>query len=118
MTDQRDDIQQDDDDRGGMRQRALEAYGSARDSVGSAGRKGVDALEEAPLIALAGGIAAGALLAALLPRTRKEEELLRPVSERLTGTAKAAAGAARDAGTQRLEELGLTRERGMETLKS
>jgi len=123
MTDQRDDIQQQDDNRdgettGGVRQRAIEAYDSARDGIGSAGRKGADALDEAPLIALAGGIAAGALLAALLPRSRKEEELLRPVGQRLTGSAKAAAEAAKQAGTQRLQELGLTRERGMETLKS
>ena len=44
------------------RQRAIEAYDGARDRVS-------DTLGEAPLIALAGGIAAGALIAALLPRT-------------------------------------------------
>ena len=58
MTDSRNDIP----DRS-RRQRAIEAYGSAR------GRAS-DTLNEAPLIALAGGIAAGALIAALLPRTR------------------------------------------------
>ena len=47
------------------RQRAIEAYDGARE-------RAADTLGEAPLIALAGGIAAGALIAALLPRTDAE----------------------------------------------
>ena len=100
------------------RQRAIEAYDSARGRVSEAGGKAVDTLTEAPLIALAGGIAAGALLAALLPKSRAEQKLLGPVGERLTGSARAAADAAREAGSQRLEELGLTRDAGVDTIKS
>ena len=103
---------------GNVRQKAVEAYDSARDGVGQVGTRASDAIDEAPLIALAGGIAAGALLAALLPRTRAETELLRPVGNRLTDTAKAAANAAKDAGSQRLRELGLTQEAGKEMLRS
>ena len=77
-----------------------------------------DGIDEAPLIALAGGLAVGALLAALLPRSESEKRALRPVSDRLTGTAKAAASAAKEAGTSRLAELGLTPEKGRETLRS
>ena len=47
------------------RQRAIEAYAGARDRT-------VGTLSEAPLIALAGGLAAGALIAALLPRSEAE----------------------------------------------
>ena len=100
------------------RQRAIEAYDSARDKVSEAGQKAGDTLSKAPLIALAGGLAAGALLAALLPKSKAEQKVLGPVGERLTGTAKAAADAAREAGTQRLEELGLTRDAGVDTIKS
>jgi hypothetical protein len=102
----------------GARQRAIEAYDGARDRVSGAGRKAGDALTEAPLIALAGGLAAGALIAALLPKTKAEQKLLKPVGDRLTGTARAAVDAAREAGTQRLEELGLTRDAGVDTVKS
>lgn len=102
----------------GVRQKAVEAYDSARDSVGQVGTRATDAIDDAPLIALAGGIAAGALLAALLPRTRTESELLRPLGDRISGTAKKAASAAKDAGTEKLQELGLTRQAGMDTLKS
>ena len=87
-----------------------------RDYAGDGQRGGIG-IDEAPLLALAGGIAAGALLAALLPRTRTEERYLRPVGRRITDTARSAADAARDAGASRLGELGLTRDKGAETLR-
>ena len=104
--------------RASARQRAVDAYDGARDSVSGAGRRASEGIDEAPLIALAGGLAAGALIAALLPRTQAETRALRPVGKRLTGSAKAAAAAAKDAGTSRLADLGLTREKGAETLRS
>jgi hypothetical protein len=106
------------DNESGVRQRAIEAYDGARDSVAEAGRKANDAIDDAPLIALAGGLALGAILDAILPRTQAETRALRPVGDKLAGTAKAAAEAAKEAGTSRLAELGLTREKGAETLRS
>jgi hypothetical protein len=87
------------------RQRAIEAYEGARD-------RATDTLGQAPLLALAGGIAAGALIAALLPRTETETRLVRPTARRVKDSARAALDAARDTGTKRLDELGLTREKG------
>jgi hypothetical protein len=101
-----------------IRSRAIEAYDDARESVAGAGKRATEGIEEAPLVALAAGLAAGAVLAALLPRTKSETQLLRPAADKLVGTAKAAAEAAREAGTSRLAELGLTREKGAETLRS
>jgi hypothetical protein len=92
------------------RQRAIEAYESARD-------RATDTLSEAPLIAIAGGIAAGALIAALLPGTRTEERLVRPTARRVRETAKAAYKAAKDTGTDRLGDLGLNREKGEQTIR-
>lgn len=99
------------DERGTARRRAIEAYENA-------GRKAADTLGEAPLIVLAGGIAAGALIAALLPRTASETKLVRPTARRVRDTAKAAFNAAKDTGTDRLNELGLNREKGEETIRS
>ena len=93
---------------GDLRQRAIDAYGSALDNVSGAGRRAGDTVGEAPLIALGAGIAAGALLAALLPTSRRERELLRPYGDRVTGAARGAADAARQAGSEKLRELGLT----------
>jgi hypothetical protein len=119
MTDARDYEQASGETRGsGARRRAIDAYDGARDRVAGAGRRATEALEEAPLIALAGGLAAGALIAALLPRTRTEAKLLRPVTERVGENAKAAAEAAKDAGKTRLDELGLTPDKASETLRS
>jgi hypothetical protein len=102
------------DDRGdgaSARQRAIHAYGGARDRVSGT-------LSEAPLIALAGGLAAGALIAALLPRTQSEARLIRPTARRVKDTARAAYEAAKDTGSERLGELGLSREKGEETIRS
>ena len=97
-------------DRGG-RQRAIEAYDSARERVS-------DTLGEAPLLALAGGLAAGALIAALLPRTYAETRALRPTARRVKQSARAAYEAAKGTGSQRLEELGLSRDRAEQTIRS
>src|SRR3954453_9097423 len=93
------------------RQRTILAYDDER------GRAS-DTLGQAPLIALAGGIAAGALIAALLPRTEAETRLLRPTARRVKDSARAAFVAARDTGTQRLDELGISREKGEETIRN
>ena len=117
MTDSRNPVEEA-ETRTSPRQRAIEAYGSARDRVGSAGRRAGDALEEAPLIALAAGLAAGAAIAALLPRTRTEDRLLKPVTKRARESAQSAYAAAKDAGRGRLDELGLTKERGSDAIRS
>jgi hypothetical protein len=116
--DQRQDEQRSSGFRDSARQRAIGAYDGARQSVASAGRRVGGNIDEAPLIALAGGLAAGALLAALLPRTETETRALRPIGDRIKGSAGAAATAAREAGAARLAELGLTRDKGSEALRS
>jgi hypothetical protein len=103
---------------GSARQRAVEAYENARESVSGAGRRAAGSLGEAPLIALAGGLAAGALIAALLPRTDTEKRLVRPTARRVKDTARAAYNAAKDTGGQRLDELGISREKGEATIRS
>jgi len=93
------------------RQRAIEAYSGARD-------RAVDTLSEAPLLALAGGLAAGALIAALLPRTGTETRLVRPAARRVRESARAAFDAARDTGSDRLNAMGINRDKGEETIRS
>ena len=93
------------------RQRAIEAYEGARDRAS-------DTLGQAPLLALAGGLAAGALIAALLPRTDAETRLVRPTARRVKNSARSAIDAARETGSKRLDELGISREKGEETIRS
>lgn len=118
MTDTRKAAQGSEENRSSPRQRAIEAYGNARERVSGAGRRAGEALDEAPLIALAAGLAAGAAIAAILPRSRSEDRLLRPMTNRARETARTAVQAAKDAGQGRLDELGLTREKGSDALRS
>jgi hypothetical protein len=111
MTDHSTPTAEDRQSRRGARQRAIEAYEGA-------GRRASDTLSQAPLSALAGGIAAGALIAALLPRTSAEQRLVGPAARRAKDTARAAFKAARDTGSDRLNELGLNRDKGEETIRS
>ena len=96
---------------------AIDAYETARDSAALAGKKTGDGIDEAPLIALAGGLAVGVLLAALLPRTDREDKLLGPIGERITGSAKNAVDAAKEAGREKMAELNLTRDAGTSALE-
>jgi hypothetical protein len=94
-----------------VRDRAIDAYDSAR-------ARATDSFGEAPLIALAGGLAAGALIAALLPRTESETRLVRPTARRVKTSASAAVQAARETGVQQLSALGLSRDKAEETIQS
>ncbi|GHA73795.1 DUF3618 domain-containing protein [Cognatilysobacter bugurensis] len=82
-----------------VRDHASSAAGSVRDRASSAGqsvkhgaRRANDGMQrllnENPMAAAGIGIAVGALLGALMPVTRKEDELLGQHSDRLTGKAK------------------------------
>ena len=93
------------------RERAIEAYDNARD-------RALDRVDGSPLLALGGGLALGALVAALLPRTRAEERLLGDVGGRITGGARSAFDAAKDAGREKLAELNITREAGKGAVQS
>ncbi|HXG99950.1 MAG TPA: hypothetical protein VNI79_06020 [Sphingomicrobium sp.] len=101
-----------------VRERAIDAYDSARERAAAATSKAGDQIDEAPLIALVGGLAAGALIAALLPRGERETRLLAPVGERITGGARSAIDAAKDAGRDKLAELNLTRDAGASALET
>jgi hypothetical protein len=93
------------------RERAIEAYGSARERA----RGQVDG---SPLLALGGGLALGALIAALLPKSKAEDRLLGSVGGRITDTARTAADAAKEAGREKLAELNITREAGKGAMQS
>ena len=100
------------------RTRAVDAYDVARERASEVKAKTADQIDEAPLIALAGGLVAGALLAALLPRTKTEDKLLGPTGERITGSAKSAIDAAKEAGRDKFNELNLTRDAGASALQT
>jgi len=96
------------------REKTAAAYATARERAGSAyetaGRKTSQGIDSNPVAAVFGGLAIGAVVAALLPRTSREEELLGPVGRKITDSARDAARAAKEAGRGQLDELGLSRD--------
>jgi ElaB/YqjD/DUF883 family membrane-anchored ribosome-binding protein len=92
------------------RERTSAAFGSASERAGRAAERTSETIDTNPMMALAGGLALGAVLAALLPKTRKEEELLGGYGRKINETAREAARAAKEAGTGKLDELGYNRD--------
>lgn len=101
---------------GRQRSRAAEAYETTRaktsaafdgvrERASRAGRWTGEAASSNPMAAVAGGFAVGAMLAALLPRTERETELLGSVGTRINDAAREATRTAVDAGRQQVEEL-------------
>ena len=89
------------------RERTSAAYGTARERASSATRKTAQQVDSNPGAALIGGLALGALAAVLLPKSRKEEELLGTYGRQINDKARQAAQAAKEAGRSKIDELGL-----------
>jgi hypothetical protein len=81
---------------------------SARAGLTTARAKVGEGIDGYPVAALAAGLAVGAVLGALLPRTKKEADLLGPIGSTVNERARSAINAARDAGQGKLDELGLS----------
>ena len=101
---------------GNARQRAIEAYGSSRErainAYGSGRERARENLDSSPLLALGGGLALGALIAVLLPKSRAEERLLGGLGSRINDAARTATEAAKSAGREKLAELNITSDAG------
>ncbi|WP_066776827.1 DUF883 family protein [Sphingomonas sp. CCH5-D11] len=98
--------------------RAGETADHSREAVRDAAHQAGDFVESNPLGVLAGGLALGALVGALLPRSEREKQLLAPVGKKVGMAAVAAFAAAKEAGKGELEGLGLTKDGAQEKAKS
>jgi len=94
------------------------SHGKLRDGIGSARDTASGAIETNPLGVIAGGLALGAIAAAILPRSQREKDLLAPVGKRVGSTAAAAFAAAKNAGKAELDSLGINRDAARDQVKS
>jgi len=92
------------------RKRADKAYSTAQAGVKRAGTRAGKELDENPLAFLIGGIALGALIGSLLPRTQQETKALGPTGRKINKAASNAAKAAKTAGKKKLDSLGISKD--------
>jgi len=87
------------------RERTAPAYETARDRASEVTRQASEQISVYPVAAVVGGFALGALLATLLPRSERENQLLSKTGRRLTGAAREAAQKGLDAGRDQIDEI-------------
>lgn len=88
-----------------VRERGRTFYDGARERAAgglSTSREGIAAH---PLLSVAGSLTAGIALGMLLPRSRRERELLSDVGHKVTEAAREAADSAVEAGRQQVDEI-------------
>lgn len=100
------------------RARASEALEASRDRARGAALRTADAIETNPIGVIVGGLALGAIAAAVIPRGKREKELLAPIGKRVGSTAAAAVAAAKEAGKAELNSLGINRDAARGQAKS
>ena len=98
------------------RERTADYAERARERAAQARERAGERFDENPLGAALIGLAAGAIIGALLPRTRRENEFFGDTSDRISDAARNAARAAADAGRQQLDQAGLTGEQAKSKL--
>ena len=87
---------------------AYESQGSrtsARDRLSELSSGAGQQIDNAPLIAVGAGVALGAILGAVLPRSARERELLAPLGSKLSDAGLGAADRARELGREKFDEL-------------
>ena len=95
-------------------QAARERAGSAYQAVGQTARAATErtaaGIETNPMAAVVGGLALGLVAGAVLPKTKREQALLGGIGGKIHDTARETVRAAKDAGREQIEELGLSRD--------
>ncbi|WP_380879162.1 hypothetical protein ACFB49_20710 [Sphingomonas sp. DBB INV C78] len=89
---------------------ASEALQTARGKAAEAKSATAEGIENNPVTALVAGIAVGAVIGALLPRSEREKAALAPIGGKLNEAAHTAIAAAKAAGQEKLDELGINKD--------
>ncbi len=98
--------------------KAAAALHTSKDKAGELAHKTARTIESNPLGILVGGLVAGVIAGALIPRSAREKELLTPLGKKLGETVRQATQAARETGLRELEDAGLTKDAAKDRAKS
>jgi ElaB/YqjD/DUF883 family membrane-anchored ribosome-binding protein len=86
---------------------AARSVAGSKQLAKKAGQASTDGIDKNPLAIVAGGIAIGAIIGMLLPKSEREQKVLGKAGKAINDTAKRAANAAKDAGKAKVNEVGL-----------
>ncbi|WP_294235969.1 hypothetical protein [uncultured Sphingomonas sp.] len=100
------------------RETASQALHDAKDKAGELAHKTARTIEANPIGVLVGGLAIGAIIGALIPRSTREKEVLTPLGKKLGETIRQATQAARETGLRELEDAGLTKDNAKDRARS
>lgn len=81
---------------------------ATREAAQKAVTKTGETISRNPLAALFGSLAIGAIIAALLPRTKVEKNIVGGAGRAINNTAKKAVEAAKEAGQEKMDEIGIS----------
>ena len=87
------------------RERTYSAYETARGRAADTARQAADQIAVYPVGAVIAGLALGAVAGLLVPRTRRETELLGPTGRKLNEAARGAAEKGIEATRERVDEI-------------
>jgi len=89
------------------REAAARGVNTSKEMAAKAVLRSGDTIDKNPLAIVIGGIALGAIVGALLPRTEREVKIMGKTGKKLNKKAKKMAEAAKDAGKNKVDSLGL-----------
>jgi ElaB/YqjD/DUF883 family membrane-anchored ribosome-binding protein len=99
------------------REKAEAARVAAREKAKIASSRTKSGIENNPIVALAGGLAIGAIAAFLLPRTEREDRVAGTIGKKVRETASTAAKAAQSTGKDQLDAMGLNADAARDQVK-
>ncbi len=97
--------------------KAESAARATRSGAQSAARKTVESVDRNPVAAVLGGLALGAIAAALLPKTQREDKLVGNVGKKVRKTAADARAVATKTAKEKLDNLGVNGEAAKSQLR-
>jgi ElaB/YqjD/DUF883 family membrane-anchored ribosome-binding protein len=86
---------------------AAKSVQSSKALAKKAGETSAQSIDKNPLAIVAGGLAIGAIVGMLLPKTEREKKVIGKAGKAINDTAKRAVNAAKDAGKAKVNEVGL-----------
>lgn len=90
---------------------------SSKQLASKAAAKSGDTIDKNPLAMVVGGIALGAIIGALLPKSDREEKIFGGAGKKINTKARGVANAAKQAGKDKIDTLGINKESAREQFR-